>query len=317
MYLFDKRSQEYYYRIWRIVWFRMIEQKTVETFSTAAKPIRLHEPTILNDFVNRSTKTATESLTAKLLNFRVLVRGVREFHLFRIAKPLWLTCIGSYRIHGSSKGNVLFHNLLSLLGRGYEVRVADARIGTMPLRRMCRASCYPFPIFLALPLIEWVDWKHLWYVAVCRKNLSSEGVLYCASHISIFASTESCLTHHASCYSWRPKNPMDVRFQRCRPRLSLMLARRTWPPGPRKRPKLKKPESNLCQWQMVTNHSCFFWVNAVIGFRSEVAQTAYLEPTFNNQPNNGTHSIWWSPKKISRKINVSLCHLKSFRWISF
>ena len=111
----------------------MIEEKTVETFPTAAKSIRLHEPTILNDFVNRSTKTATGSLTAKLQNFRVLVRGVREFHLFRIAKPLWLTYIGSYRIHGSSKGSVLFHNLLSLLGRGYEVRVADARIGTMPL----------------------------------------------------------------------------------------------------------------------------------------------------------------------------------------
>lgn len=71
----------------------MIEEKTVETFPTAAKSIRLHEPTILNDFVNRSTKAATGSLTAKLLNFRVLVCGVREFHVFIIAKPLWLTCL--------------------------------------------------------------------------------------------------------------------------------------------------------------------------------------------------------------------------------
>jgi hypothetical protein len=65
-----------------------VEEKTMDTFLTAAESIRLHEPTILNDFLNRSTNASAESFTAKLKNFRALVRGVRDkkFHLFRIAK---------------------------------------------------------------------------------------------------------------------------------------------------------------------------------------------------------------------------------------
>ena len=60
----------------------------MDTFLPAAESIRLHEPTILNDFVNRSTNASAESFNAKLKNFRALVRGVRDkkFHLFRIAK---------------------------------------------------------------------------------------------------------------------------------------------------------------------------------------------------------------------------------------
>jgi transposase len=69
-------------------WYRKVEEKTMDTFLTAAESIRLHEPTILNYFVNRSTNASAESFNAKLKNFRALVRGVRDkkFHLFRIAK---------------------------------------------------------------------------------------------------------------------------------------------------------------------------------------------------------------------------------------
>jgi transposase len=69
-------------------WYRKVEEKTMDTFLTAAESIRLHEPTILNYFMNRSTNASAESFNAKLKNFRALVRGVRDkkFHLFRIAK---------------------------------------------------------------------------------------------------------------------------------------------------------------------------------------------------------------------------------------
>ncbi len=69
-------------------WYRKVEEKTMDTFLSAAESIRLHEPTILNDFLNRSTNASAESFHAKLKNFRALVRGVRDtkFHLFRIAK---------------------------------------------------------------------------------------------------------------------------------------------------------------------------------------------------------------------------------------
>ncbi len=70
------------------VWYRKIEEKPLDTFLTAADSIRLHEPTILNYFINRSTNASAESFNTKLKNFRALVRGVRDkkFHLFRVAK---------------------------------------------------------------------------------------------------------------------------------------------------------------------------------------------------------------------------------------
>lgn len=69
-------------------WYRKVEEKTMDTFLSAAESIRLHESTILNYFVNRSTNASAESFNAQLKNFRALVRGVRDtkFHLFRIAK---------------------------------------------------------------------------------------------------------------------------------------------------------------------------------------------------------------------------------------
>jgi len=54
-------------------WHRKIEEKTMDTFLAAAESIRLHEPTILHDFVNRRTNASAESFHAKLKNFRTVV----------------------------------------------------------------------------------------------------------------------------------------------------------------------------------------------------------------------------------------------------
>lgn len=69
-------------------WYQKVEEKQIDSFITAAESIRLHETTILNYFINRSTNASAESFNAKLKNFRALVRGVRDkkFYLFRIAK---------------------------------------------------------------------------------------------------------------------------------------------------------------------------------------------------------------------------------------
>lgn len=69
-------------------WHKKIEEKNIEPFFSASESIRLHETTILNYFINRSTNASAESFNAKLKGFRSIVRGVRDkrFHLFRIAK---------------------------------------------------------------------------------------------------------------------------------------------------------------------------------------------------------------------------------------
>lgn len=69
-------------------WYEKIEEKQIEPFLVVAETIRLHETTILNYFLNRSTNASAESFNAKLKGFRTLVRGVRDkkFFLFRVAK---------------------------------------------------------------------------------------------------------------------------------------------------------------------------------------------------------------------------------------
>lgn len=69
-------------------WYANVEKKQLASFLHVAESIRLHETTILNYFVNRSTNASAESFNAKLKNFRAVVRGIRDrtFHLFRIAK---------------------------------------------------------------------------------------------------------------------------------------------------------------------------------------------------------------------------------------
>lgn len=69
-------------------WFEKVEEKDFDSFRTAAESVRLHQTTILNYFLNRSTNASAESFNAKLKDFRTVVRGVRDkaFHLFRVAK---------------------------------------------------------------------------------------------------------------------------------------------------------------------------------------------------------------------------------------
>jgi len=69
-------------------WYKKIEDEKHDSFATAAESIRLHETTILNYFLNRSTNASAESFNAKLKGFRAIVRGVRDkkFFLFRITK---------------------------------------------------------------------------------------------------------------------------------------------------------------------------------------------------------------------------------------
>jgi len=69
-------------------WYEKVEEKQIESFLVVADSIRLHEATILNYFINRSTNASAESFNAKLKGFRSLVRGVtdKSFFLFRVAK---------------------------------------------------------------------------------------------------------------------------------------------------------------------------------------------------------------------------------------
>lgn len=69
-------------------WYQKVEEKNIDSFIVAAESIRLHETTILNYFISRSTNASAESFNAKLKGFRSVVRGVRDkkFHLFRVAK---------------------------------------------------------------------------------------------------------------------------------------------------------------------------------------------------------------------------------------
>lgn len=69
-------------------WYQEVKEKDIDSFIVAAESIRLHETTILNYFIARSTNASAESFNAKLKSFRAVVRGVRDkkFHLFRVAK---------------------------------------------------------------------------------------------------------------------------------------------------------------------------------------------------------------------------------------
>lgn len=69
-------------------WYRKVEAKKLDAFLVPMESIRLHETTILNYFLNRSTNASAESFNAKLKNFRTIVRGVTDkaFHLFRVSK---------------------------------------------------------------------------------------------------------------------------------------------------------------------------------------------------------------------------------------
>ncbi|WP_241775124.1 transposase [Chryseobacterium sp. ERMR1:04] len=69
-------------------WFKEVEESGFKTFNTLTRTIILNYDNILNYFNARSTNAAAESFNAKIKNFRLQLRGVRDksFFLFRLSK---------------------------------------------------------------------------------------------------------------------------------------------------------------------------------------------------------------------------------------
>lgn len=69
-------------------WFKEVEEADFKSFSTLRKTIMNHYRDILNYFYQRSTNAAAESFNAKIKNFRMQLRGVKDrtFFLFRLTK---------------------------------------------------------------------------------------------------------------------------------------------------------------------------------------------------------------------------------------
>lgn len=69
-------------------WFREVEEAGFKSYNTLLKTFNQHYSDILNYFNNRSTNASAESFNAKIKNFRMQLRGVkdRSFFLFRLSK---------------------------------------------------------------------------------------------------------------------------------------------------------------------------------------------------------------------------------------
>ncbi|WP_172954665.1 transposase [Chryseobacterium camelliae] len=69
-------------------WFRDVETSGFKSFSVLRKTIMNHYSDILNFFDRRSTNASAESFNAKIKNFRLQLRGVKDrtFFLFRLTK---------------------------------------------------------------------------------------------------------------------------------------------------------------------------------------------------------------------------------------
>lgn len=69
-------------------WFKDVEASGFTSFSTLRKTVMNHYRDILNYFDQRSTNAAGESFNAKIKNFRMQLRGVKDraFFLFRLSK---------------------------------------------------------------------------------------------------------------------------------------------------------------------------------------------------------------------------------------
>jgi len=69
-------------------WFKDVEESGFKSFSILKNTIMHHYNDILNYFENRSTNASAESFNAKIKNFRLQLRGVRDnvFFLFRLSK---------------------------------------------------------------------------------------------------------------------------------------------------------------------------------------------------------------------------------------
>lgn len=69
-------------------WFNEVEESGFKSFSILKNTITNHYNDILNYFEKRSTNASAESFNAKIKNFRMQLRGVRDkaFFLFRLSK---------------------------------------------------------------------------------------------------------------------------------------------------------------------------------------------------------------------------------------
>lgn len=69
-------------------WFKEVEESGFKSFSVLMKTIMNHYNDILNYFDQRSTNASAESFNAKIKNFRLQLRGVKDraFFLFRLSK---------------------------------------------------------------------------------------------------------------------------------------------------------------------------------------------------------------------------------------
>lgn len=69
-------------------WFKEVEESGFKAFSVLMKTIMNHYSDILNYFDQRSTNASAESFNAKIKNFRLQLRGVRDksFFIFRLSK---------------------------------------------------------------------------------------------------------------------------------------------------------------------------------------------------------------------------------------
>ena len=69
-------------------WFKEVEEADFRSFSTLRKTIMNHCRDILNYFDRRSTNAAAESFNARIKNFRMQLRGVKDkaFFLFRLTQ---------------------------------------------------------------------------------------------------------------------------------------------------------------------------------------------------------------------------------------
>ncbi|WP_228438950.1 transposase [Chryseobacterium pennae] len=69
-------------------WFKDVEQAGFKSFSTLRKAITHHYRDILNYFHKRNINAAAESFNAKIKNFRMQLRGVKDksFFLLRLTK---------------------------------------------------------------------------------------------------------------------------------------------------------------------------------------------------------------------------------------
>lgn len=69
-------------------WFNLVQESGLKSFSILMKTIMNHYNDILNYFDQRSTNATAESFNAKIKNFRLQLRGVKDraFFLFRLSK---------------------------------------------------------------------------------------------------------------------------------------------------------------------------------------------------------------------------------------